>query len=138
MGVELLIANVGYGFSMVLTKKLKQLDTFQILYHLGIMGILGCGLIYCGSGQYKLTMEKLVLGCLLSGIPNVLSVLLMITALKMTRHSGVLTIVDFSKVVLGYMVSMLVYNEGQNPVCMVGVGLVVIGVSGTICAKKLD
>ena len=100
------------------------------------MGVMSCGLIYCGSGQYKLTMEKLFLGLLLSGVPNVLSVIAIITALKMTRDSGVLTIVSFSKVVMGYLVSVLVYNEVQNPVCTVGVVLVVIGVSGTICAKE--
>ena len=110
VGAGLLIANVGYGLSIVLTKKLKELHTFQIVYHLGITGVFLCGLIYCGSGQYKLTMQKLFLGLLLSGIPSVMSVLANITALKMTKNSGVLTIVGFSRVVMGYAVSILVYH----------------------------
>ena len=100
------------------------------------MGVMSCGLIYCGSGQYKLTMQKLFLGLLLSGVPNVLSIIAIITALKMTRNSGVLTIVSFSKMATGYLMNVLVYNEVRNSVCTVGVALVVIRVSGTICAKE--
>ena len=81
-------------------------------------------------------MSKLFLALFLSGIPSVVSVLANVTALKMTKNSGALTIIGFSRVVMGYLVSLLAYNEVQNPVCTLGVVLVVFGVSATIYFKE--
>ena len=135
-GLGLVLSNIGYGYSIILTKKLKEYHSFQIAYHLGIMYIMSCGLIYCGSGQYKLTMSNFILGLIFTGVPNTIAVITNITAVQLTKNSGVLTIVTFSRVIMGYFMSVFVYHESQNPICLIGVILVVAGVSKTIFDKS--
>ena len=100
------------------------------------MYILACGLVYCGSGQYKLTMSTFLSALIFTGIPNTIAVITNIMAIKLTKNSGVLTIVTFSRVILGYFTSVFIYHESQNPICLIGVVLVVLGVSKTIFDKS--
>lgn len=127
--------NVLWAYAQIVTKLLKDFDPFQIVYHTGIVSICVSSLSYCAAGQYKLTVEKFLMSLVLVGLPTFLALVLMIKAVQRVKKTGVVTIVSYFSVILGYLMSVFYYHETQNPICIVGVILIVVGVVRTIYSK---
>ena len=130
----LVLSNFGWGYSIVYTKDLHY-HPYQISYHCGILLVLASSLIYISLGNFEFDFQKMLICFFLTGVPCALTALAHVTAVKMTKRTGILFIINFSTVLLGYLVSIFYYNESQNLVCSIGVVLVVAGVSLAIYHK---
>ena len=93
---------------------------------------------YCAAGQHKFTMQKFGICLVVMGIPTFFSLSLTIMSVKMVRETGLVMILMYTSVILGYLMSMLYYNETQNPVCVVGVILIILGVAGPFTQRRHD
>ncbi len=58
-------------------------------------------------------------------------------ALLITKNTGNLTMMIFVSVVVGYVVSILRYNETVNPICLVGTALIVFGLARIVLKDKI-
>jgi uncharacterized membrane protein len=65
---------------------------------------------------------------LFTGLPTSLGAICHITALTITKNYAVVTPFMFSGIVLGYLVSILRYNEKINFICLLGSLGIVIGI----------
>ena len=80
-------------------------------------------------------MMGLFQGFLFSGTLTAVTANCIIRATTMVKNTGTLTILIFINVVVGYFISIFVYKESQNWICLIGVGLIIIGVSKTVLQK---
>lgn len=71
----------------------------------------------------------------ITGIPTGTTAYLHTVAVKMVKDTGILMILCFSQVIMGYLMSIFYYNESQNPVCTVGVFFIIAGVVKAIYNK---
>ena len=132
----LLISNVLWAYAMVMTKIFKDYTPSQINFHFGCTVTLVSSLAYCSMGSdTNFTFEKLLKVFFLTAVPTALTNHLHITALKTVNSTGLLMIVSFSMVIMGYMMSIFFYNESQNPICTMGAVMIVGGVSKAIYGK---
>ena len=59
-------------------------------------------------------------------------------ALLITKNTGNLTMMIFVSVVVGYVVSILRYNEAINPICLFGTVLIVFGLARIVLKDKIE
>ena len=124
-----------WGYAQVITKELTDLTPYQATYHAGITTALSSSVAYCFAGQYKFTVEKLLICSLTVGLPSLLSVILMITGIQMVRKTGILLMFGFINVIWGYLFSVYYYKESQNVFCIMGVVMIIFGVLQTLYSK---
>ena len=136
-GVALLLifGNVLWAVAQIITKTLTQLDPYQITFHTGSMLIVNSAVAYCCLGHFKLTMVKLMLSVLFVGLPTFLSIVTGVMSIQMVRKAGVILIMSYSSIIMGYLMSIFYYHETQNPICIIGVVLIVAGVAKTVYEK---
>ena len=65
-----------------------------------------------------------------------ISQIIFIGAITITRNTGVLTMFMFVGVIVGYLISVLRYNEEINPICTIGSILIIIGLSKIVLKEK--
>ena len=73
----------------------------------------------------------MMIGLILCGLPMAVGNIMYIEALQIIPNPGLATLFLCSSVVVGYMVSILKYNEEINSICLIG-SLFII--SGLVCA----
>ena len=117
---------------MVVIKDIKHMKPFQIALNLGLVLFTTSGLLYCACGSGSFNMGKLVESVLLSGSLTAITANTIITATSMVKNTGTITILIFANVVVGYFISLFVYKESQNLICLLGVVFIVVGVSKAI------
>lgn len=131
---------VGWAFGIMLTKELKHTSTLQINLHLGITSCILSGLISFvplpgidvpSTVATPLTFTESLWAFSVVGTFLCLSSIFYIGGVKTTKNSGTATIVGFTAVVQGYLISIVRYGEFPNVVGIVGslsifVGLVLV------------
>jgi len=60
-----------------------------------------------------------------------------IGAITMVKNTGVLTILGFVSVIVGYIVSITKYKEQINPFCTIGGILIVFGLAKIVLKDKI-
>ena len=124
-----------WGYAQVITKELTGLTPYQATYHAGITTALSSSIAYCFTGQYKFTVEKLLICSFTVGLPSLLSVILIVIGIQMVKKTGILLMFGFINVIWGYLFSVYYYKESQNVFCIVGVVMIIFGVFQTIYSK---
>ena len=110
MSVALTAGNFLWGYGQVITKRLKNLDAYQIVLNAGIVFTFISTMAYCAAGQYKFTMQKFGICLVVVGIPTFFSLSLTIMSVKMVRETGLVMILMYTSVILGYLMSVFYYN----------------------------
>lgn len=133
------IVTILWAYAAVLTR-LAKANTFQINFMLGLacyfLGVL-C-LPFMGDLGYKLSSFATNMKIFLySSIPCFVVQILVITALTMTKQTGVLNITNFTMVFVSYMISIFRYHEKPNLICFVGIVLIILGCTKTILFTKV-
>ena len=75
----------------------------------------------------------MLIGILVQGIPMIVVGFFHMKAVQMTKNTGVLTMINFSMVLMGYFLSLFLYDETQNPVSLLGTAAIFFGVLITVC-----
>ena len=110
MSVALTAGNFLWGYGQVITKRHKNLDAYQIVLNAGIVFTFISTMAYCAAGQYKFTMQKFGICLVVVGIPTFFSLSLTIMSVKMVRETGLVMILMYTSVILGYLMSVFYYN----------------------------
>ena len=122
-----------WALGIVVTKRAHS-NTFLINYTLGFAFIAYGGLSY-PFFENKCTKMDLVIGIFTLGIPLIIGQWFYIGSLTMTKNTGVLNIMNFVTIIIGYLFSIFRYHESPNWIATSGVVLVFIGVYKTIFNK---
>ena len=64
-----------------------------------------------------------------SGLLMVVGQICFVGSLTMTKNTGILTMLTFISVILGYLISIIKYKEQINPFCTIGTLLILLGLA---------
>lgn len=132
--VIFIITMVFWAYAAVLTKRIKA-NSYQITFYLALFTQ------FTGSVSYPYTVntstyENIFKGLIFTGVILTACQTLYIAALRMSRNTGLVSIMGFSSIVMSYFISIFRYNEKPNIVTSIGVVLVMFGLWRTIFAKS--
>jgi hypothetical protein len=106
-----------------------------VSYHLGIVFIFMTGITYCSGYIPTLEPSTIIYTILSSGIVAAGCQILYISAVNLTKNTGILTISNFLSILTSYFISFFQYEEPINIICVAGLGIIVYGV-WTVVFKK--
>jgi drug/metabolite transporter (DMT)-like permease len=129
-------SNVLWAYAQVITKKLNGVNPVQLNLHLGIIYAIGTGLLYPSMVEKQVEVSNFLVGIIACGFVTAFSQIFFIGAIKMTKNTGVVTTFSFNSVIVGYLVSVIKYNEPINPVCIIGAGLILFGLLRILLKDK--
>ena len=128
------IVMTGWAYSLVSMKKLKNFNSLQFNYHMGIFLSFGSGIVY-PLVPSTVSISRLCWGLLFTGVPITFAQFLFTGGLTMSKETGTLTMMNFISVGIGYGLSVFRYNEAPNTISILGMLLVPIGVYLSIFKK---
>lgn len=132
--IVFIIAMAFFAYGAVITKKIKA-NAFQITLFMALATQWTGGMSYPYTTNTPSSYTKLLVAVFLTGIPLTICYTLYIAALKMTKNTGLVSLVGSSSIVISYFISIFRYNEKPNIVTNIGVVLVLVGLWKTIFAK---
>lgn len=97
-----------WSYAIVLTKNINA-NTFQINFIMGLI-IMSVGTIAYPFTTNSSTYPTLLLAIILTGVPITIYHTLNIAALRMTKNTGVVSMMAFFSVVISYGISIFRYN----------------------------
>lgn len=102
------------GFGIVITKKLKGTNAFQINYFQGIMILLISALLvpsaFSIEDYHKPTLTEFAWAVIYTGVPTALGGVCYIFALTITQNYALITPFQFTGVLSGYIISITRYD----------------------------
>jgi hypothetical protein len=107
----LIIATVGWAYSIVTVKRIKNSTHYHINFQYGYLMVMSAGCLYPNTSvaeEFKL--ESFLLSLVYQGLPLAIGQTFFSNALKMTKNHGITTMVGFIGVVLGYVVKVFRYK----------------------------
>ena len=134
--IVFVLTQIAWAYGQVLTKSIIGVNSIQINIHLGIFLIFFSGLMYPQFVVNPVPREKLIMNIFVGGFFMAISQIIFIGAITITRNTGVLTMFMFVSVIVGYLISVLRYNEEINPICTIGSILIIIGLSKIVLKEK--
>ena len=125
---------------MVLLSKLSQIslktnNAFQVNFHMALFYVLFPPIVYPFVERSPLSLTRLGLGFLYTGLPLALAQSFFIGGLTMSRETGVLSMVTLFGVGVSYLISILRYHEDINMASLLGLILLAFGMYLTIFKK---
>lgn len=128
--IVLVVATVGWAYSIVIVKQVKNSTHYHLNFQLGYMLIMSAGCLYPNTQvPQELRVSSFLMSLLLQGLPLAIGQTFFSNALKLTKNHGITTMVGFIGVILGYLVKVFRYKEEINIICVMGSVLIMWGVS---------
>ena len=128
-----------HGFAIIATKKLISTHMIHINFFLGSLVLFSSAILMpsamANADYHKPTSEEMLYAFFLTGIPMVLGQYMEVSAFLMTKKLRMVTLFQFSNIILGYVVSIVRYGEDVNILCLIGGVAIFLGVVFNI---KLD
>ena len=109
IAIGMLVVMFFWGFAVVETKKMHNTNTFQINFHLGVLLVLSSGLLLPSTGG-SASLQQILMAIVLQGIPMTIAQLFFIGAFVMSDQHGKLSMVNFSVVIIAYLISVFRYH----------------------------
>ena len=121
-----------HGYAVVTTKKLIETNTIQLNFILGCLILLSSAVMMPSAmadpNYHKPTNIEMLYAFLFTGMPMALGQFIGVSAFIMSKNLGIVTPFQFSNIILGYLVSVLRYDEKINVVCLMGGIAITLGV----------
>ena len=99
-----------WGYAAILTKKLNGVNSIQINFHMGFIVLVPSALMYLIEVKNPVPQETFYTSIIYGGFLMVSGQLCFIGALTMNKNTGILTILSFVSVIVGYIVSVIKYK----------------------------
>ena len=125
-GLIFLAVTAVWGYAVVETKKIKNTNTFQISFHLGLSLLFSSAFFY-PLFPHTATVSQILMAVLLQGIPMAITQLLFIGAFVISDQHGRISVMIFSQVLTAYFISIFRYHE---PVKVIGLGGTLLAIYG--------
>ena len=131
VGVGMIIMTIGWACAALLSKKIKQVSTFQCNFNFGYVLTIFASVIYQLAGEKDFENNGfLFFKCIIfQGLVLAVCQIFYMHALLLTSKVGIMTMVGFVGVVFSYFLSIFRYGEQINYLCVIGTILVIYGVS---------
>ena len=131
-----------HGYAIVTTKKLINTSFIQINFILGCIILISSSVLvpsaFNDPNYHKPSYQEMVYAFFLTGVPMALGQFFGISAFVMTKKLGMVTPFQFTNIILGYLVSILRYDESVNMICLIGGVAIVMGIIFIIRYKDED
>lgn len=123
-----------WAYGVTLTKKIMA-NTYQINFIMGLI-IQFTGVLSYPYTTNTANFKQIIMAILLTGIPITICQTIYIAALRMSKNTGMVSIMGFISVAVSYFISIFRYREVPNLVTSVGVVLVLFGLWRAIFGKS--
>ena len=136
IGILLALMTFVWAYGTVVIKNIVELNSLHINLHFGIFTTIISGILYpifVSEPKPALTM---VYGLIFCGAPMAVGNILYIHVLTINKNTGLATICISSAVVVGYLISVLRYNESINFICLTGSICIIGGLIIALTAKR--
>jgi hypothetical protein len=127
-----ILASMLWAFGLVIQKEIKGVSGLMISYHSGIIFTFGTALAYPVTVSDPIPTGEFLKGCAISGLMMCVVQILFTTAFNVSHKVGVLTLLTTFTLIPSYFVSLVIYGEIINPVCVVGMVLLGWGLYRTV------
>ncbi len=121
-----------HGYGIAITKEITNTNSIQINYFVGIIIMFSSAfLIPTGVSDplyYNPKMIDLGKAIVFSGIPLAIGMLGYNGALTVTNRYTIVTPFQFTAILVGYLVSIVRYDESVNIYCVLGAIAIALGV----------
>ena len=124
-----------WAYAIVQTKMVKNCNTYQINFHLGICILVSSALLYPLNDHEYQPIPNLITAVFLTAVPMVLGQIMFIAAFSITEQHGKLSVMLFGLVVIAYAISILRYHEAVNKVAVIGTIFAVFGILKCVLNK---
>jgi drug/metabolite transporter (DMT)-like permease len=131
-----ILFNICWAYSIVGQKKISHVPGIKISYHLGLEFIVVAGLLLCFKPAEAIKEEVFLGATIYSGAIMGFCQILFMSALNLSKNTGVLSMLILLYTVTAYLVSFFRYNEPINVLALMGLALMGCGLAATILAKK--
>ena len=122
--IILFVGHVFWAYGIIITKDLKHTNSIQLNCAAGIILTVFSSTFYTiNPNLHPIGIRQFVVDLLMIGLLLGVSTYMYILALFMTKNTGNVTIVGFSTVIVGYVISLVRYGEAPN----------IFGVIGSVC-----
>lgn len=129
-----IVINVFWAYAMVIQKKVKHVPGIKISLFLGIEMLFTSAVAYMMG--FFTHSGLFVQSFFFSGLGIAMCQILFISALNMTKNTGLLTLLIFIYIIPSYIISFFRYNEPLNPFCITGIGFMLYGLYTAIFNKE--
>ncbi len=116
-----------WAYGQIITKTLREVNSIQINFHLGLSIFISSAIIYPSQVLHPVDTNVFLEAIFASGLLMVIAQIFFIGAITMTKNTGILTMLCFLSVIVGYFVSIVKYKEQINPFCSIGTLLIIFG-----------
>ncbi len=138
MGVLFAFMALVWAYGTIVIKKIVELNSLHINLHFGIFTTIVNALLYPIFVTDPKPVLTICYGFFLCGIPMAIGNILFIHGIKISTNTGLTTICISSAVVVGYLISVLRYNESINYICLMGSLCIVAGLIVALTAKTAN
>jgi hypothetical protein len=108
------------------------MTSLEISFHLGWILLLYSGLLYPYAVTKPVNVDVMLKASVFSGIPQNIAQILFFSSQLLCKNTGLLNIISFVTVGVGYCISILRYHEPLNYICVIGLFIIIYGISKAI------
>lgn len=128
-GLVLVVAAIGWAYSIHIAKYIKRANHFQLNFQYGAVMMMFAGCLFPYTSEPARERVSNFWGALLwHGLPLACGQAFFAYSLTITRKAGITSMMGFPGVIMSYIVGIVKYGEHLNMICLSGTGLVIWGV----------
>jgi drug/metabolite transporter (DMT)-like permease len=131
----MVIISIIWAYGQISLKKCVNVHSIQINFNFGIVLTVISTLLYPIFVTNPMPMSKIYLALILCGAPIAVSNLLYVHAMRINKNTGLLNLLMFLSVVVGYGMSIFRYGESVNIICLLGSLMILLGLMKTFLQK---
>lgn len=111
VSVVLILATVGWAYSIVIVKKIKNGTHYHMNFQYGYLMLMAAGCLYPNTKvPQNFKLEGFLMSLVFQGLPLAIGQTFFSNALRLTKNHGITTMVGFIGVILGYFVKVFRYK----------------------------
>jgi drug/metabolite transporter (DMT)-like permease len=120
---------------MCVAKAVTNINGLEMSFHLGLGLAVASSLAYPVFVRNQLPIEDMLWGIVYSGIPQNIVQILFVSAIVLSKNTGITNLMCFLSIAVSYFVSLFRYGERLNEICLAGVILIFFGIFKTLTSR---
>jgi drug/metabolite transporter (DMT)-like permease len=131
-GIAFILVNLSRAYALCITKQMRNVNGLQLSFYVGFILLFECGLLYPSYVSERTSISDMLWSVVFCAIPQNIVQILFLSALVLSKNTGITNLMGFLSIAVSYFVSLVRYNERLNKICLVGVGLICYGIVKTL------
>lgn len=112
--IGLVTINFFRAYALSIVKTIKKLNGFELSFHFGYLLLFECAMVYPVTVIKQSSISDLLWSVIYCGIPQNIVQVLFMSALILSKNTGITNLMSFVTIAVGYFISLVRYNENLN------------------------